>query len=267
MTTLRQYITLFFPILTILISLHIYSYISKLTNQYLDSVNQQYSIVIVSKNKISENKIKKSIDNVLSLNLISTKKSLKQFKDILSDKNFASLSLSIPYFYQLKLSSFPTKRELLDIKHTLKKHKSIIKIETFIKKYSSFNIMLENTNKIVTFFSIIVIMLSSMLISKLTKLWYFEHKNRMDVMELFGASLMQRSFVLFKISIINSIVSSGIVVALFYYINSTKYTINLLSQMGLINIQFNILSEFILSLCVSLSISLIILLFMIIKHK
>jgi len=267
MTTLRQYLTLFVPTLALLMSMHIYNYIDKLVTQYTNSVNQQYSIVIISKQILNENNIKETISSTSTIKQIPTKGSIAKFKEILSKKNFASLTSSIPYFYQLKLTTFPSKKELLEIKKILLRNDKIIKVETFLKKYSSFNIMLINTKKIVIFFTAIIFILSFVLILKITEVWYFEHKNRLDVMKLLGASIYQRSQVLLKISFVNSIVGTFLIVTLFYYLYNSHTMLKLLSSLGIPRVAFGVYSEIISSFGISFGVSLSIVLFLMLKNK
>jgi cell division transport system permease protein len=50
------------------------------------------------------------------------------------------------------------------------------------------------------------------------EIWKYAHKERMRVMEIFGAPLMLRSGVLFKVALMDAIVATMFVSALFLYI-------------------------------------------------
>lgn len=267
MTILRQHLSLFIPTITILISFHFYQYIDRLIIEYKHSVNQNYSIVIISKERLNEDILKEEIDNLVALKQMQTKGILEQFSDILSKQNFENLADNIPYFYQLKLDDFPNKDVLENIQNILLQNKSIIKVETFLKRHSIFTTMLLNTQKIIMFFTIITFILSIMLMLKIIQVWYFEHKNKLDVMKLFGASLFQRSKELLEISITNAILSTTTIMALFYYLYNSDFAIKILANIGLSKADFNIIREAIISLGISLSISLSILLFLIIKNR
>ena len=59
---------------------------------------------------------------------------------------------------------------------------------------------------------------SLFLIIKQMEIWKYAHKERMQVMEIFGAPLMLRSGVLFKVAFIDAIFATILVSAIFFYI-------------------------------------------------
>jgi cell division transport system permease protein len=59
---------------------------------------------------------------------------------------------------------------------------------------------------------------SLFLIIKQMEIWKYAHKERMQVMEIFGAPLMLRSGVLFKVAFIDAIIASILVSGIFLYV-------------------------------------------------
>jgi len=59
---------------------------------------------------------------------------------------------------------------------------------------------------------------SLFLIIKQMEIWKYAHKRRMQVMEIFGAPLMLRSGVLFKVAVADAIVATLITALIFLYI-------------------------------------------------
>ena len=267
MTTLRQYITPIVPTVAILLSFHIYGYIQALSKQYILSVNQNYSIVVTSTKELSKSKVANVVDNLDTMGKIDTNGSIEQFREILSDKHFSNLAFSIPFFYELKLKIFPTKDELGQIKQDLEKNKEIIKVDTFLKKHSSFATLLVNTRAIVTFFSIIVVILSLMLGLKLIEVWHYEHQERMNIMKLFGASLFERSAVLFKVAVLNAVISTFIVMLFLFYLYNNPTLSAFLADVGFSSMRFDVVQSVIHSLSISIGISFVLLFFVIIRQK
>ena len=59
---------------------------------------------------------------------------------------------------------------------------------------------------------------SLFLIIKQMEIWKYAHKERMQVMEIFGAPLMLRSGVLFRVAFVDAIFATIFVSAIFFYI-------------------------------------------------
>ena len=265
----KRYFTLLLPIITLLISWHIYQYIDKLMSTYIDNVNQNYSIVIIASKPVTQKRIESLVSDVSEVKRLDVNTTVSKFKSILSKENFAQLSNKLPYFYQLKLSVFPDKEDILSIKKKLKSYNRILKVETFLKKHSSFTTMFITTQKIVNFFFVIVVILSVLLLSKLIQVWHFEQNERMEIMKLFGASLWERSIFLVKVAFINAMMASLIVSLSFYYIYQSAFAYEFLSALKLehITISFDILHQIFYSFMGAFVISAFILVFVIIKHR
>jgi len=63
-----------------------------------------------------------------------------------------------------------------------------------------------------------MVLVSLFLIIKQMEIWKYAHKERMQVMEIFGAPLMLRSGVLFRVSFVDAIFATILVSAVFFYI-------------------------------------------------
>jgi len=64
-----------------------------------------------------------------------------------------------------------------------------------------------------------------LLIIKQMEVWQLAHKNRMQIMEIFGAPLMLRSGVLFKMAFIDAIISTILTFVIFAYIKAKSASI------------------------------------------
>ena len=52
------------------------------------------------------------------------------------------------------------------------------------------------------------------------RIWVLEHKERMDIMTLFGAPFWMKSAVLYRLAIVDSFIATAVVIALFYALPS-----------------------------------------------
>ena len=102
---------------------------------------------------------------------------------------------------------------------------------------------------------------------KQIEIWKFEHSDRMEIMAFLGAPAWMRNGILFRLAFIDSIISTiAIVVGMTYIINHSKmqevmHTLEVTSDI------FRIGSDFIILLFTSILVSIISVVFVIIKQK
>jgi cell division transport system permease protein len=104
------------------------------------------------------------------------------------------------------------------IKQDLLADKNIKKVETFGNSYSSsyrlFSFIKFSLKLFIGFMGVV----SIFLIIKQMEIWKYSHKQRMQIMEIFGAPLMLRSGVLFKVAIFDAFIATLITSGFFLYI-------------------------------------------------
>jgi len=91
-------------------------------------------------------------------------------------------------------------------------------VETFGNSYSSSYRLFSFIKFSLKIFIAFMAVVSLLLIIKQMEIWKFTHMQRMQVMEIFGAPLMLRSGVLFKIALIDALVATAITSIFFLYI-------------------------------------------------
>lgn len=267
MKFIKRYFSLFFPIFSITIVFNMYTYTQDLLESYKKNVNKNYSIIISSSKPIKHRTIYDLIDDVHIIEKIDTNKLTQSFASTLSKENLDLLRKNIPYFYNIVLNYFPKSSKLRNIEKNLANHKSIIKVETFYEKHNSFTEMVILTNGIINFFIFIVLILSFMLIAKQVEVWYFEHLRTMEIMALFGASMLKRTSRLFSMAIFSSALSSFIVVSVFYLIHNNEVIKRSILKMGLYLADFSVWTTLIESLFSSLLVSFVIILLVVFAQK
>jgi len=122
---------------------------------------------------------------------------------------------SLPNFYTVSLDSFLDGDAIVEIKSKLLDNEHIKKVETFGKSHNSnYNMFVFIKTVLWTF--VIFIFISSLLLTvKQMEIWQYQHKDRMNIMETFGASLMMRSGVLFKRAIIDALIATALASLIF----------------------------------------------------
>jgi len=124
---------------------------------------------------------------------------------------------ALPYFYNLGLDSYLHTSGLEKIKKDLEADANIKKIETFGSSYNSSYRLFSFIKLILKVFIGFMAVVSLFLIIKQMEIWKYAHKERMQVMEIFGAPLMLRSGVLFRVAFVDAIFSTILVSTIFFY--------------------------------------------------
>ena len=105
-----------------------------------------------------------------------------------------------------------------EIKKDLEVHTNIKRVETFGTSYSSAYRLFSFIKFALKLFIVFMAVVSLFLIIKQMEIWKYAHRQRMQVMEIFGAPLMLRSGILFKVAFIDAIFATIFVSSMFYYI-------------------------------------------------
>ena len=235
MKAFRSLLSFTIPLIAILLSYSIYIIVDKVMISYKQSINNDYTIVVVSSKKQTINTFE-SI-NIKTLKHLSKDQIINNLKENLSPKSIELLYEQLPYFYKVSLFDFPSSKKLQVIKQKITSIDGILKVEIFSKNHDTIYSILTMTQTIIYALFIIIIIFSVLLLSKHIKIWFFEHTQRITIMRLHGASNIYCAMPLIKLSILSAIVSSIIVLLLTYYVlNNFVFFTPIYFNMGFIHI-------------------------------
>ncbi|MDD3344186.1 MAG: ABC transporter permease, partial [Sulfurospirillaceae bacterium] len=216
MKSVSSHLSVILSVFVLLFCLQFATLINKVVDDYAQKITNDYSIVIVSSTEIKEEVLKKEVSEVSSLSEISSKKILDRLKNDMSSKNLALLQVALPKFYTIKLNVMPNQKNIQEIKAKLASIASITRVETFAKtheKIFKMFLILQTTAYVFTTFIAII---SVLLILKQVRIWVYEHSRRMSIMSLFGASFFMKSAMLYRMTIVDSMLSAILVSAIYF---------------------------------------------------
>ena len=211
MKSLRNHISVILPLFVLLFSLQFTFLTNKIVNNYSKKLTQDYSIVVVAPKSLSQAVVKSRVSGIKSIEEISSKKILDRLKGNISSKNISLLKIALPKFYSIKLKSFPSAKEIKRIKKKLLASGLVKKVETFSKTHNKIYMMFQALKNTAFVFSIFILVISVLLMFKQMRIWLLEHRERMAIMTLFGAPFWMKSAVLYRLVIVDSFISTGIV--------------------------------------------------------
>jgi cell division transport system permease protein len=202
----------------------IYLLINQVANGYKKSIIHDYSIVVISNTPMVK------IDQIAGMKIrsiepISRQKIINSVKTNLSDTSMELLNKRLPYFYKIYLTQFPTTFKLAQIKKELTSITSIKRVETFSKNHNQIYAMITLIQAIVFILFLVVLILSMLLLSKQVKIWFYEHKERISIIQLHGGTLLYSSIPIIKTIITSALVSSVFVYVILYFVTINLSTI------------------------------------------
>jgi cell division transport system permease protein len=222
MKSIKSHISLLLPLLTILFGLQFILSFERIVEHFEQRLTQQYTMIIAAKNAIDTETVAKNLQNVQSLEPIAKKSIIERFSQNMPKDLIQDIEKDLPFFYSVKLDKFLGSDELEAVTKEFLKNSDIVNAESFKANHNQTYELLKLVQFAFQLFVGVLTLVSFMLVYKQIVVWELEHSERMQIMALFGAPLMLRSGVLYKLGFINAIIAAIMIAAFFYYANSMQ---------------------------------------------
>jgi len=219
MKLLKSFLSFSLPLLIMLFMFSIYLVVTKVVVNYKENIINDYAILVITNTPLS------SIDSLANIKVkniepLSRKNIIKKVKKNLSETSVDLLQKKLPYFNKIYLEEFPTTVKLEQIRKELSGIKNIKKIETFSNDHNKLYSLLVLVQNIIFILFAAVLLLSILLLSKQIKIWFFEHNERISIIQLHGGSLLYSSKPIIKIIVGSALFSSLIASSMLFTIIS-----------------------------------------------
>ncbi|NPA60291.1 MAG: cell division protein FtsX [Epsilonproteobacteria bacterium] len=267
MKSFKNHLSLVVALLSILFSMQIFIVVDRSIDAYKQNLTNNYSVIIVSQKRLDRVSILKLNSMISEVEELSAEKVIKRLNSGISQKNIELLKLTLPKFYKLRLSKYPTPKQIENLKKDLMKNKSITKIEDFAHSHDTTYKLLLLFKNVVSLFAIVVFVVTTLLIFKELRIWQFKHSERMNIMGLFGAPTWLRSAVLFRLAIVDAIIASILAFSLFIYLSSLALVKEQFTNIGINIVIYDVLNDSLLLLGVALILSILLASFIVLGHK
>lgn len=216
---LKRILSFNIPLIITLIIFSLYGGITKLFKSNEDSINNDYSIVLVMTTPLNETKLKNlnSID-LKEIKHIQRDSILKELQNDLTDGSYKMLQNKLPYFYTISLKSFPTSSKLLLIEKDLKTLTGIKTVETFSKNHDELYSLLVLIKSITLVLFAAIFIFTFLIINNQVLIWFYENQERLDIIQLHGGTIFYGAKPIIKLAFYSSIISTSIVTISVYII-------------------------------------------------
>lgn len=221
------------PLMAILLGIEFFLVFDRTTNSYEKSLREGYSMLVIANQPIELTTFQSLNTHIKISQTLKREEVIKSVVKDVGESSREEIKDALPYFYTLKLDSYLNTIELNNIKQDIELYKSVKRVETFGESYNDSYRLFSFIQFILKIFILFIAIVSLLLIIKQMEIWKYAHQERMQIMEIFGAPLMLRSGVLFKIALIDAIFSTIFVSALFLYIKfiwALDCEINIITQ-------------------------------------
>jgi len=218
MKFIKNHLMFILPLMAILLGIEFYLVFDRTTDSYEKGLKEGYTMLVVTKDPIGLNTLKKRNEHIASAQPIKRENIVSEVAQGVSKESKKEILAALPYFYNVGLDSYLGTHELEKIKSDLEKDPNIKRVETFGSSYSSAYRLFAFIKFLLKVFIGFMAIVSLFLIIKQMEIWKYAHKERMQVMEIFGAPLMLRSGVLFKIAVFDAFFATLFTSAVFLYV-------------------------------------------------
>jgi len=267
MKSIKNHLSLVIALLSILFSLQVFIIVDRSIDSYKVNLANNYSIVVISQKNLDIEeilKLNKIIENVSELEPDVV---IKRVDTQMSAKNRELLKLTLPKFYKMRLTHYPTPQEIHKLTNNLLAHKLITKVENFSHNHDTTYKLLLLFKSVITVFALSMLIVTTLLIFKELKIWQLKHNERMSIMGLFGAPVWLRSAVLFRLSIVDALIASTLAFGVFSYMASSTWVETQLDYIGINIVIFDPLYDFLTLLSIAIFLSIMLASFIVLGHK
>lgn len=267
MNSLKNHCSVVFSLIVLLFSIEFSMIADKLVTNYEYKMGRDYNIIVVSQKPLNERLLKLKISSFRSIEKVETKNVIDRLENEISSKNLDIIKNSLPEFYSVKLTSFPSSKHMKKVSEILMNFDGVKRVETFSKTHDKIYKILILFKHISLCFTILIAIMGIFLIFKQMKIWLYEHRRRIEVMTDLGAPYWIKSAILYKITIGDSFIATCFVEFVFLCIFNSESVSDYFTQMGLKLPDFDFLSNTLLLFGSSILVSIICVSFVMFKSS
>ena len=267
MKSIKNHFSLVIALLSILFSIQVFIIVDRSIEAYKNKLADNYSVVVVAQVKIENEKIKLLNPLIGDVSELSPDSVIKRLNTKMDKKNIELLKVTLPKFYKLKLTHFPSPQEIDQLTKTLLRNNSITKVENFSHNHDNTYKLLLLFKDVISVFSVTVFIVTILLILKELRIWQFMHNERMSIMGLFGAPVWLRSAVLFRLAMVDAVIASILTFILFTYLSTSQWIGKQFDNIGIDVVVFDNVVDFSILFGVAMLLSVLLASLIVIGHK
>jgi cell division transport system permease protein len=218
MKSVKEHLMFLLPLMAILLGIEFFLVFNRVTDNYEEKLRKSYSMLVVASRPFAMADFRKIDRHISQADPITKEKIADEIVRGMNRAADREILKALPYFYTIRLDRYLGRKDIETIRGKLLGIGGIKKVETFGEnhraKYNLFVFL-----KII-FWSFVTLMslVSIFLVVKQMEVWQMAHRERMKIMEIFGAPLLLRSGLLFRMGITDALLSTVLSAGLFAFL-------------------------------------------------
>lgn len=232
MKFIKNHFGFILPVFLICFSFELTILIYQITKDYEKKLYNDYSIMVVS-NKELVSKNFENINYFVSFKQLSTDEIINRLKNDISNKNLNVLKNILPKFYAIKFDRLLDLKTAKSIKSELLKIDGVSKVETFSKTSDKVYKLLMFIKLFSFIFLSLIALLSFTVFLKQVGIWIIEHREKFEIMDIYGADSSFKSMFLYKKVIGDCLFTYLILLAFFYNLSYIKPIVDYLQDLNI----------------------------------
>ncbi len=232
MRSIRHHLALVLPLFAILFSIEYLLVFDRITDNYEKRLKENYSVILVADKSVKLSDISHSDTLIESVEPVDTETVLKRIKGSMNEESLEKIKEVMPLFISVKLRRYAESGRMERLKRELLSIKGVRDVHIFEKVHDRLYAMLLFMKTNFYLFGLFLGVISFLLMVKQMTIWQFEHKERMQIMALFGAPVWLRSGVLFRLAIVDAFLALAAVVAAMIYLVIDSKVESIVKSMG-----------------------------------
>jgi len=218
MKSIKNHLMFILPLLAILLGIESFMVFGRVTASYGENLKEAYTILVVTKKAMKPETFKALNVHISDVDPVEKASIVAQIAQGMSNASTEEIVKVLPHFYTLHLDRYLGNNDIETIKKRLMSHPDIRRVETFGQAHNAnYNLYMLIRASLWTFVGFMVFT-SLFLVVKQMEIWQLEHRERMQVMEILGASSMLRSGVLFRIALTDALIAALITIGVFAFL-------------------------------------------------
>jgi cell division transport system permease protein len=222
---------LILPLFAILFAIEYLLVFDRTVRIYEERLQEQYTVILVAEKGVRPSAIRNASILVRSVEPVDSEEVLKKIRRQISRENLKKLERVLPLFFTVKLRHYPSRERLEKLKKELLAVPGVKRVQIFEKVHDRLYSMLLFMKSNFYVFGGLIGLIGFLLIMKQMVIWQLEHKERMQIMALFGAPVWLRSGVLFRLAFVDAFIAVVLVTATMLYLMNDPYVTSVLVQM------------------------------------
>jgi cell division transport system permease protein len=218
MKSIKNHIMFILPLLAILLGIESFMVFGRVTHQYGQNLKEAYTILVVTAKPMKLEAFRRIDKHIVSVDELRKEAIVAKIARSMPNTSAEEIAPMLPHFYTLRLDRYLDGDAIESIRKHLTADPNVRRVETFGKAHNAnYNLYMLIRASLWTFVGFMVFT-SLFLVVKQMEIWQLEHRERMQVMEIFGASAMMRSGVLFRIALTDAVIAALITVGIFAFL-------------------------------------------------